>query len=135
MAVVFPVRGWWRPVGPSWAGRAVPGAAGVVGGSRRAGASGWVPVVVVGRASGRGPRSWAVVFPAGVPVGGGGVGAVPGSAVRLAAAGPAGAFGRAAWSAGWSALGGAAWSAVWPGVSASWRVRWAVGVPGSLAAG
>ncbi len=40
MAVVFPVRGWWRPVGPSWAGRAVSGAPGVVGGSRRGGCVG-----------------------------------------------------------------------------------------------
>lgn len=119
--VVFPCRGWWRPGG------------GRRGGVSGVGAAGWVPVVVVGRAS----RSWAVVFPAGVPAGQAAGGAVvcPASSVRLAAAGGAGQFGREAWRVAWAALGGRPWSAVWPRVAPSFRRRWPAGVPGSLASG
>jgi hypothetical protein len=125
--LVFPFRGWWAPGRSglaSWrvAGLSVPER---------------VPVLVLGRAGGRGPRSWAVVFPASLAwVGGAGVGGFvvcPGSSVRAAAAGQAGVFGRQAWSAAWSAFGPVAWAAVVGQAPVGLRQRWSGSVPGSLA--
>ena len=126
--VVFPFRGWFVPGRQlrSWwwsaAGRSLPER---------------VPVLVLGRAVGGGPRSWLVVFPAslafvgGVPAGGGVV--VVSSSVRVAAAGQAGVFGRAAWSLSWSALGPVPWSVVAASAPLRVRARWSSSVPGSAA--